>query len=70
MTSFAWVPEPHEVPAGMRHVGWYCASPDHDCLMSLDRVEHGPREDGEVYLYDAQHHAHWVPVYVRIDEAD
>lgn len=65
MTRVAYLPE--EIPAGMTHVGWRCASPDHDCLMPLSRVEQEDA-DGGCWLYDANHHAHWVPVFARTED--
>lgn len=50
----------------MVHVGWHCMSSDHGCLMPLSRAEYETR-DGEVYLFDANHHAYWEPVYARAD---
>ncbi len=73
MTSFAPVPNSDEIPAGFMHVGWYCTAqgpgqelPD-GCLMPLSRADSEPR-DGEVHLWDANHHASWAPVYVRLGD--
>ncbi len=70
MTSFAPLPSPEETPEGMVHVGWRCASPDHDCLVPLSRAVGQPDDDGDVYLYDANHHAYWTPVFARAKEDD
>ncbi len=70
MTSFAPIPEPDEIPDGMIHVGWLCGGqkwtgePD-ECLMPLSRADEEPR-NGEVHLYDANHHAFWIPVYAKV----
>lgn len=65
MTSWAPIPEPGEIPDGMIHVGWRCVSTD--CLMPLSRADQEPR-DGEVHLWDANHHGYWVPVYVKLED--
>lgn len=67
MTSFAPLPEPHEVPPGMVHVGWRCTAPGHDCLMSLSRDSGRSAYPDEAYLSDANHHAGWTPVYANLD---
>ncbi len=73
VSGAAYIPAADEVPEGMVHAGWYCTgrkSPDADpdgCIKTLDDVEStGP--DGEVHLFDGNHHASWVPLYVKRED--
>jgi hypothetical protein len=72
--SYAPIPTDKEIPAGMVHVGWYCTArgrssdqPD-GCIKTFADVEGDP-DDGEVWLYDANHHGSWAPIYVKRDDA-
>lgn len=67
--SSAPIPDESETPDGMVHVGWYCRSPDHECVVPLSRADAEP-SDGEVHLYDANHHASWVPMFVWRQDLD
>lgn len=67
--SYAHRVAPEEVPVGMMHVGWRCASTGHDCLLPRSRELTGADPEW-IPLYDANHHAYWVPVYARKEDLE